>query len=593
MCVATIRAGHPPFLDRIGQLARPSSLHPFRWFVSIATALVVLSFCWASRVQAQFLNSSNNSTPTAQTPAPQQTFKVSGTVADGVTGEPIGKALVQLNGQQHRSTFTDSGGRFEFEGVPAGTVAVWPQKPGYFGEQELTRSGFRPVEVGPDVPLAVVKLFPEAVISGKVISTAGVPLESVSVSLIYLDIREGRRRWDNRGSAITDSDGRFRFAGLRPGSYYLSTSPYTPIPGTMIEAEELPTTGYSGAYYSGAPNVTSATSIELRPGQQAEANFSLNEVPVFQVAGIIGGYAPDRGVALQIVDSSGVPVSADLQFSPENGRFDVRTLPAGEYVLRASSQVDANQTLRAEMRLNVSSNLYNLRLVLAPSPTIPVVVTMDSVSSSLQQPFRHGAGLSPNGPPISVRLLGSTPGTGEVYAAFDHPEGPKNLVLRNVDPGRYMAVLDARESWYVASAQYGDTNLLTDDLVLTPGSPALPLTITLRNDAATLTGSVNIPDGMTTPVTIVAIPDGPTKATPRIGSYFPPRDRNSGNPEFVIDFFAPGAYSVFAFDHTDGLEYANPDVIEKYVSQASHVVLAPNQRAKIALELIRTEDESK
>jgi len=148
-------------------------------------------------------------------------------------------------------------------------------------------------------------------------------------------------------------------------------------------------------------------------------------------------------------------------------------------------------------------------------------------------------------------------------------------------------VLDAREGWYVASAEYGQTNLLTDDLVITASGPPLPLTIVLRNDSASLTGSVNVPDGFTSQVTIVAVPERGNKASPGITYWSPTRDKNGKTPEFLLDSLAPGDYLVFAFSGAEGLEYSNRDVLESYVSQAGHVTLSPGQRAKVSLELIR------
>ena len=108
------------------------------------------------------------------------------------------------------------------------------------------------------------------------------------------------------------------------------------------------------------------------------------------------------------------------------------------------------------------------------------------------------------GPPLSLRLAGTGPGTHEAYASFDSPDNPRTLSFRNVEAGRYTAIIDTRESWYVASAEYGQTDLLTDDLVLTPGAPPQSVNIVLRNDSASIAGTVNAPDSFTGNATIVA-----------------------------------------------------------------------------------------
>jgi len=58
-----------------------------------------------------------------------ETFMVSGTVVNSVTGEGIGRALVRVNGFPQRTSFSDSEGHFEIDGLAAGHVNITVQKP--------------------------------------------------------------------------------------------------------------------------------------------------------------------------------------------------------------------------------------------------------------------------------------------------------------------------------------------------------------------------------------------------------------------------------------------------------------------------------
>lgn len=531
------------------------------------------------------LHAQISSAPVASSQGSAERYTINGTVVDAVTGEPVRKALVQIYANQRRMIFTDSDGRFQLEGIAAGSYTVMAQKPGYFNDQELMRGAPVLVEVGPKPATSVLKLTPEATLAGKVATSAGQPLERVTLHLTCIEIREGRRHWDYKGSATTDVDGRYRMANLRPGDCYLFVSPHAPQPESLFEADRRPTAGYPGMYFSGAVDLSSATAIELKPGEQVEANFALSEVPVYSVSGMIVGYGANQGVGIQIVDPSGMQVDCAVQFSAENGRFDVGGLPAGNYVIKAFSSMPLNQQVRAEQPIHLAGDLHNLRLALGPSPTIPVNVQMEPTRTPNGP--RAASRIAQGGPPISVRLAGTQPNAAEVYATFDK-EHSSQLLLQNIEPGRYTAVIDSRESWYVASAEYGQTNLLTDDLVLAPGSPPLPINVVLRNDSASVTGTVTVPDGFTTQVTIVAVPQRSSKGAPGITYWYPPRDKSTQPPEFHLDSLAPGDYELFAFDRADGIEYTNRDVIQSYESMATQVTLAPSQRAKIALQLART-----
>jgi hypothetical protein len=196
------------------------------------------------------------------------------------------------------------------------------------------------------------------------------------------------------------------------------------------------------------------------------------------------------------------------------------------------------------------------------------------------------------GPPLAVRLLGDGPGKGDAYSRLEGPPGRQTLILSDVEPGRYSVELIPQGPWYVQSAGYGQTNLLTDDLTLTAGAPALPIEVVLRNDGASLTVAVNPRDEKDAPATVVVIPERLAKATPRTAYYYPPGDKTSQNEGVTIDSLAPGDYLVLAFDHADSIEYSNPNVLRNYLSQAAHVTVSASQKATVEVDLISTGETS-
>jgi hypothetical protein len=496
-----------------------------------------------------------------------ESFTLSGTVVNSVTGEPVSRALVRINGEQQRNTFTDGEGRFQFEGMVPGEVMVMVQKPGYVDAPAHPGHGSRWLHVGPNTGLLALKLAPNGAIFGRIVDAAGQPIERVPLRLTARSFRDGRRRWDQRANADSDEDGHFRFANLAPGTYYIAAGPVVSDLKLPI-AGDKPRTGFAHVYYPGVQELASAQPLQVAAGQQAEADFSLSAVPVYEISGTVSGQHPDQGVGVQVLTSSGDDISIPTHFSGETGGFKLEGLPAGSYIVRAF----AGQSLRAEARTNVAADVQDLRLVLAPSVAIPVVVRPDSHSSNASATSSSDASL------VSVRLLSTTPNSRDMFTSFQqNGPGHSALSFQNVEPGIYSAEFMPQNPWYVQSATCGQTNLLYDDLAIAPGQ-SCTVEIVLRDDSANLSATINSSESSTAPVGLVLVPQGAGKLRPHV-------QRAMGN-QFSVSGLAPGEYLVFAFDHVDDLEYANPDALEPYASQAAHITLTPNQKAQVTLDLI-------
>ena len=183
-----------------------------------------------------------------------------------------------------------------------------------------------------------------------------------------------------------------------------------------------------------------------------------------------------------------------------------------------------------------------------------------------------------------MRLIPSDATTPESYSTVVRSSsGAYSVVLQNVDPGKYSVDLIPHGAWYVQSAQYGQTNLLNDNLSIASAGQAYPMEIVLRDDSATLTGTVKSSDGTAAQATVLAVSEPASNLSPKT-------TRSSAQNGFTLNGLAPGEYLVYAFDYADGIEYANPNVLQAYASQAAHVTLSPNQKTQVALDLIRTGD---
>ncbi len=457
-----------------------------------------------------------------------------------------------------------------------GMFSVIAQKPGYYSQQDLG-AGNRLMSIGPTTNSLVLKLIPQSAIWGRVTDSTGQPIERVPIRLTAKPLREGRKHWEPRGQQQTDEDGRYRFANLMPGTYYVAAGPSSDDT-RLLPGSEKPKTGYPSMYYPGVPDLVSASPIQLSPGQQAEADFSMTAGPVYRVTGSVAGLAPQQGVGLQFLSQSGDDLSLPVTFHSDTGSFEVDSVPAGNYVVKVFSRSEATGALSGQARVNVAANVENLHLILGPAISIPVVVRMDSRATSSQGTGPGGI----QGPPISVRLIPLDPTTSESYSiAHRSSPGAYSGTLQNVDPGKYSVDLIPQGGWYVQSAQYGQTNLLSDDLSIASAGQSYPMEIVLRDDSASLTGTVKSSDGTPAQATVVAVPEPASKVAAKVS-------RSSPASGFTFTGLAPGEYMVYAFDSADGLEYSNHDALQPYASQAAQVTLSPNQKTQVSLDLIRT-----
>jgi len=182
--------------------------------------------------------------------------------------------------------------------------------------------------------------------------------------------------------------------------------------------------------------------------------------------------------------------------------------------------------------------------------------------------------------PAYVQLVSHNAGLFELrYGSQQVGEkGASSLEVQNIAPGTYGVEVNPNGPLYVQSAMSGTTDLLESDLSVAPGTSPQPIEITLRDDAAFLSGTVSLENQPRT-ATILAFSEH-ASAPPRMQPTDPPGS-------FQLSFLPPGAYKILAVDHPDRLEYTNPETLRKYLSKAREVTLSPDQSAKIDLELVK------
>jgi len=527
------------------------------------------------------------------------TYSVSGMVVNSVTGEAIRGALVQMYSNRQRASLTGADGKFQFEGLPRGTFTVVAQKPGYFSPQQLSgtrQPSWITVETEPPAPV-VLKLIPEGIISGRIMGDDGEPVEYLPVQLLADRVENGKRtRTMSRGTS-TNEEGEFRVAELQPGKYFVFIGP-SPLPVAFPARLSQPgARGYPATFYPGAADIASATLIEITPSKHAEINLTLSAQPFYRISGTVSGYVPDRGLNLEITNAVGQGMPAGFNFDAARGTFQTQWLPAGTYAITALAQDPQNQQeYSAAQSVNLTSDISGVHLMLLPNVNVPVHCQVEWTRKDAQplptMTFfsRRGNGLQKLHENIPAQVT---------FIQRDQFRPPQQRVLQampddavgvpNVPPGTYKVEIMPNGPYYVESARYGSVNLLEQNLTIAPGGGVQAIEIVLRDDFATLEGSVAVA-GEEDTATILAIPEDSRRQI-RVTTAGRGSGVDTRRPiRFQMSNLPPGVYKVLAVGASEDFEYANPELLGKYLSGSRAVMLTANQVTKIELEMLKTGD---
>ena len=496
-------------------------------------------------------------------PTEKSSFTLLGSVINSVTGEPIRRAVVQVSGQNSNVALTDAGGHFVLEGLAEGNVFLTPMKPGFSPDDGSNT----PAQVGNDAPAVVLKLTPWAAIHGRVVTKDDLPLEGFPVHLFSKQNVEGRIVWAEQPfQGRTDDEGEFRIPGLHAGSYYVAVDRNDEMTlsqkGIANPREQV----FTKVFYPGVSDMSAASAVELAAGEEADADFTLSAEPVYHVAGILSGAA--RGVSTLTFKRK---ADEDTDFSQtvgvEDGRFEAK-VPAGAYSVSAHVG-DGMELTTAGSAVLVRKDEAGLQVPLTSPVTIPVEFAKEQGSGSGERKVgQEGVpGVLLQLDPVSQSFAGVNPWSAKAGG------------IPNVTPGTYRLLITTSGDWWVKSARSGGVDLLTDDLTVVEGEQLAPIEVVVRDGAATVSGTVPVGD----PGHVVVLLVQPHGSRNFIRSTI----ATQGN--FTISGVPPGDYAILALNDGDRLEYANPDVLNTYLSDAEQISVRARGTAMVNLGLTAVE----
>jgi hypothetical protein len=553
------------------------------------------------------------------TPTPAARAAVHGIVRNSVTGDPLARALVQIEGDAETGTLTDGEGRFEIPGVPLGPQTIRVVKPGFrdrpYATEETGSQADGPahsVLVTEQMPELAFALAPDCAIRGHIELSSGDPATGITVVLLKQVVRLGRAVWTVENSARANGDGAYRFGGLADGVYVAYTQPTLESePAVSVvaagSAANVARSGYPAVFYPDARDLAGAQRIRISGGAQAEADFSLALEPFYPVSALdatqsratgAGRAEPRAGYIASVMDASSHLLPYVAQFD-ENTHSIQADLPDGAYILvlrgfsRPDFQGDAVHiigrnggrpgALAGEVQFTVAGHpVTGLRVPLGPPP--PATVRLRLIHS----PDSPAPAITTSNA-MDLAALSLDTADGIPANGFDNVwsmDNGEDSITFTAQPGSYWLSANLpRKGLCFGALSAGGANLAREPLTFSLAAAPPPMDLVLRDDCATLT--LTLPPALATFLpgeepfyTVYVVPDFDT-----LQDIPPMTVHPSSGPTLTLDSLVPGSYHVYTFDSPVHLEYRNPAALAALPTPGQPVTLTAATTSSLLLEV--------
>jgi Carboxypeptidase regulatory-like domain len=557
--------------------------------------------------------------PAAPPPAIPPTGRIAGSVVNAETGRPVRLADIVLtsSGGERKATTDDSGG-FSFDRLPAGSYSFLTSKPGFLdshygqGRPGTDTSGRRiTLKDREEITRLVVPLSQGGSISGVVRDDHGDPVFHANVRVSRWVMRGGKRTLQGIGSTETDERGMFR-VGLLPSRQYVVSA----VPPDQGSDDNTPPQGVAPVFYPSSLSVGSAETIPLGVGEhKANVDLVMPVVKWSKVTGIVvdstGRPVPEFPVSL-VDQSSGMWLEQGTLTEPD-GRFSFLRVVPGSYVVRAGARglkkfsiefasndadfkgeiVASLEVLRTMERkiqgdINVTEHVFHkggddaaeraresgsVDVSVSGDAAPDVVLRLDPPRDVAGRVAFEGAGRRPAANiDIALRPVDDGPG-GEARVAADG-----SFTVKDVAPGRYFVeVIWPGSPWSLASATSAGVEALDFQLEVPRDRDVRDLTLTFRDRAAELSGSVT--DASTQPVTdrrVIIFPSDErlwATATDRIQA-----TALTETGRFTFGELRPGAYWLGVVADVESDEWLLPDFLRQLIGASVPIIIADGEK---------------
>lgn len=492
---------------------------------------------------------------------------VAGRVVNALTGAPLPRALVQING---RAMLTDSEGRFRLEqpGQPVSGIRLL--KPGFSMSPEQMDGFGDAVLDGPDPASLTLVLWPEALLAGTVTTSDGEALPRISVLVRRRIFDDQGQRFQTAGQKLTDSHGQFRIP-LPAGDYLIETQ----FSASGFESGQavLPVT------FPAASSSDSRETLHLASGeeQHVELRPAISRTHVVTLP----LEASDEGQPPQITarSSNGISFAMNISRSQEPGSVRL-TLPTGSYSLHAM-RYSRDGVQIGESTVTVPDHDISGPALHLTSPTnIPVEIVVDA---SVQQTSVPGSGSRSSAAPgilqfnLALQPIDVDPTSPFQFGIRPTQQRDSSATLA-APPGTYRLTAGIAGGWYIRSATSRGTNLLNENLVISPATSASPITLIVSNQTGALQGTVRLA-GTPAACWIYLVATSPALPALIIR-------RTDSTGAFHLTDVPPGSYRAVAFAYRHSANLQDPAVLGRFSTHVANVSISAGNTASLDLDAV-------
>jgi hypothetical protein len=418
----------------------------------------------------------------APPPPPPAGGKITGTVVDSVTRQPLGGVAVALNSNPLSNATTDGTGSFTLNDVPAGSQWVSFTLNGYADKSASATVVVNAVAGLGTIPM--VSSYSTGTIQGTVTDTTGNPVSGAIVTV--------GGAWS--GGITTGDDGSFTFAFVTPGTVTITAAKagYQSVTGSGTVSARTTLT-FSPRLSTAPPQATTGTLV----GRVVDSQWGLP----------IDHLPEDKGVTVTL--SGGISTEPDPN---KGGSFQIQGLAPNTYQVVVGMNGFASKTFRVVILPGVTTDLGTIRLEMSLSK---MTLTGKVTNAASGAPISN-AEIDVTG----TQLTGVSDFAG-TYAIADIPQ-PSQITLKVSAPG-YIG-----KTFFVTTSPWTKTM----DIALTPEATTGSLTGTVSNAdtgkplsgvTLTLAGNpaISATTGSTGAFTFTDLPKGAQQVNLALSGYAP------------------------------------------------------------------------